>query len=166
MKSIQKKTREDWVVLLPVILILGVVAAVLYSAFAPFEPYTLHSYNVQPSISCMGDIVEIGVNRTLQKGTYQLDVYSYWERDDGYRLYNPVGRYVLEGTGKPSGMVVSPALQQAPEGPGEWQFVANVYVRGRVGVLPRTQIVKERGNGQLTVLPNSNPRCVPTSAVG
>lgn len=150
---------RDSVFVIPAILVMFIGLVVLLSALWPYNPYNLYDYSIKPRTVCTGDVVQVHLTRELDKGTYELTVDAKWyEVGTGKFLELPDGNYETEGTGARES-TVSPLLRVTPMKAGEWVFKANVIVHGRVGVLPRTQMVTEAGDGPIKVLPRTDKRC-------
>ena len=160
MMTLRMKIKEDWPILLVATVIAVFVALVLYSAFWPYSPYTLYGYRVSPNQVCMGDVSTIHVSRQIDRGSYLIIVDGEWRRVGSPDFVEtPIGEYTVDSDGSREVDVRSPLLQEVPEEPGRWRFDAKLNVHGRVGILPRIQVVDEAGAEPIEVLPNSHPHC-------
>lgn len=162
MNSLKSRLTEGLGVAILLGIVVVTVLVVLFSAFWPFHPYDLNKYSVEPMSACPGEVVEVYVSRTMQPGHYSLEVDGQWrEVGTGQTVETPVGSYNIDiPPGKEVEQhVISPLYQEAPEKAGRWVFEADITLTGRVGVLPRQQIVHEKDGEALRVL--SSKECIP-----
>lgn len=136
------------------------VVAVTVSAIMPFEPYHLNSYEVVPSSQCKGDVVSLYPERLLDEGTFDVTIDPYWQyKKTGQIVEAPAARSItIRGTGS-TDYERSQLAQEVPEKAGEWTHHVEVTVNGRVGVLPRKQVIEKEAKSPITVLPNDDQRC-------
>lgn len=121
---------------------LGVVSIVY-----PFAPFVPISYEAIPNEVCVGEPVELYVERTLVKGPYTLGTYDLtteWVYERGQRIPAGVAEDVpLEDRGDPHSIHKSPVLRVAPEIEGEARVSSNIDIGGRMfGIFPTSQHIE------------------------
>jgi hypothetical protein len=161
MKSTQGIIKADWYIVLLALLTIAITAILLYSAFKPFSPYRMYDYGISHAGPvCVGDVVQVYVDREVDGGHYSVRVDGSWHKmDSTYFLETPDGVYNVDYEDKTKERAYSGLLQPTPPSPGVWQFQAEVTVNGRVGVLPRQQDVREIDSKPINILSTYDKHC-------
>ena len=140
---LRRTTVGDIIIWSLVTTVVIVLLLVLYSLLSPFKPVDVEGYLITPQNVCPGELVGIDSELTIEDGRYTFTIDPSWTNvnnlkyvDEAYAEF-PVAVGVPEATED----VNTELVYMTPTEPGEWQFSAKVDVQGRVGVLPRTQML-------------------------